>query len=130
MAGSIGRRQIEFRQFIQKKTNTNPRRGPFHRKSPSMMMWRAVRGMLPHKMPRGAAALARLQLFEGCPTPYDKMKRMVVPAAIKSLHLRAERKSTILGELAARVGWNRLEIVKKLEAKRIARAQAWYDEKH
>jgi len=55
---------VEFRQFIQKKTNTNPRRGPFHHKSPSMMMWRTVRGMLPHKMPRGAAALARLKVWD------------------------------------------------------------------
>lgn len=39
--------------------------------------------MIPHKTKRGAAALARLKVFEGIPPPYDKIKRMVVPDALK-----------------------------------------------
>jgi ribosomal protein L13 len=39
--------------------------GPFHLRSPSKMFWRAVRGMLPHKTPRGMHALRRLKVFEG-----------------------------------------------------------------
>jgi hypothetical protein len=39
--------------------------------------------MIPHKTKRGANALARLKVFEGVPTPYDKIKRMVVPDALK-----------------------------------------------
>jgi len=27
--------------------------------------------MLPHKTPRGAAALGKLKVFEGVPAPYD-----------------------------------------------------------
>ena len=39
--------------------------------------------MIPHKTKRGAAALERLKAFEGVPPPYDKMKRMVIPDALK-----------------------------------------------
>ena len=39
--------------------------------------------MIPHKTKRGAAALARLKAYEGIPPPYDKMKRMVIPDALK-----------------------------------------------
>ncbi len=39
--------------------------------------------MIPHKTKRGAAALERLKAFEGIPAPYDKMKRMVIPDALK-----------------------------------------------
>lgn len=39
--------------------------------------------MIPHKTKRGAAALAGLKVFEGIPPPYDKVKRMVIPDALK-----------------------------------------------
>ena len=39
--------------------------------------------MIPHKTKRGAAALARLKVFEGVPSPYDKIKKMVIPDALK-----------------------------------------------
>jgi hypothetical protein len=48
--------------------------------------------MVPHKTPRGAAALERLKLFEGVPPPYDKKKRMVVPDALRVLRLKPGRK--------------------------------------
>merc|ERR1712146_775291 len=55
----------------------------FHFRAPSRIFWRVVRGMVPHKTPRGAEALKRLKVFEGVPSPYDKIKKMVVPEALK-----------------------------------------------
>ena len=43
--------------------------------------------MIPHKTKRGAAALARFKAYEGIPPPYDKIKRMVIPDALKSVSL-------------------------------------------
>lgn len=43
--------------------------------------------MIPHKSKRGAAALARLKVYEGIPPPYDKIKRMVIPDALKWVFL-------------------------------------------
>jgi len=48
--------------------------------------------MVPHKTERGKEALKRLHAFEGMPSPYDKKKRMVVPAALKVLRLKPGRK--------------------------------------
>ena len=39
--------------------------------------------MIPHKTKHGAAALARLKAYEGVPPPYDKIKRMVIPDALR-----------------------------------------------
>ena len=41
--------------------------------------------MVPHKTPRGAAALAKFKVFDGIPAPYDTKKRQVVPKAMKVL---------------------------------------------
>jgi len=71
--------------------NTNPRRGPFHFKAPSRIFWRVIRGMIPHKTPKGAAALGKLKVFDGIPFPYDQKRRMVVPDALKVLRLKSHR---------------------------------------
>ena len=49
-------------------------------------------GMLPHKQHRGKAALDRMKSFEGMPAPYDKKKRMVIPAALKVLRMKPRRR--------------------------------------
>ncbi len=75
------------------------------------MFWRVVRGMLPHKTPRGAVALARLKVFDGVPHPYDKMKKVVVPHALRIVRLRPGRRYTVLHKLASELGWNKMSIV-------------------
>lgn len=85
--------------------------------------------MLPHKTARGQVALGRLAVFEGIPEPYDKKKRVVVPAALKVLRLRADRNYTVLGELSKQVGWGYTDLVNRLEAQRKIREQAYYAEK-
>ncbi|CAG8438001.1 7521_t:CDS:2 [Diversispora eburnea] len=107
----------------------NPARGPFHFRAPSKIFYKAVRGMIPHKTSRGAAALGRLKIFEGIPPPYDKKKRMVVPDALRVLKLKPGRKYTTLTRLSTEVGWKYEEVVKKLEEKRKVRSQEYYDRK-
>jgi len=91
------------------------------------MVWRTIRGMLPHKTARGAAALSRLSTFEGTPHPYDKMKRQVIPAALRILRLKPGRNYCIIGDLAHSVGWRHKELLEKLEDKRKLRSQAFYE---
>merc|ERR1712167_309816 len=64
--------KVKFWAFLRKRTNTNPKKGPIHFRAPSKILWRIVRGMIPHKKARGAAAMARLKVFDGMPAPYDK----------------------------------------------------------
>ncbi|CAG8508279.1 4345_t:CDS:1 [Acaulospora colombiana] len=85
--------------------------------------------MVPHKTPRGAAALGRLKIFEGIPPPYDKKKRMVVPNALRVLRLKPGRKYTTISRLSREVGWKYEEVVKRLEEKRKAKSQAFYERK-
>ena len=129
ISGSITRNKVRYAQFVQKRTNTNPRRGPFHFRSPARIFWRTLRGMLPHKTVRGQLALGRLATYEGIPEPYDKQKRLVVPDALKVLRMRADRNFCLLGELSKEVGWGYTDLVAKLEATRKAKEQAYYQEK-
>jgi len=129
ITGPLSGNKARFQWFVNKKVNTNPRRGPFHYKSPAKMFWRVVRGMLPHKTPRGAAALKRLKVYNGVPHPYDVKKRVVIPVALRALHLAPDRKYTVLGDLAAECGWTRRTILQKLEAKRKLRAAVAYNNK-
>lgn len=48
--------------------------------------------MVPHKTERGKQALRRLKTYEGCPPPYDRRKRMVVPGAMRVMCLKPGRK--------------------------------------
>lgn len=75
------------------------------------MFWRTVRGMIPHKTARGAAALERLKVFEGIPSPYDRKKRMVVPQALRVLRLQPGRKFCTVGRLGHEFGWKYQDVV-------------------
>ena len=75
------------------------------------MFWRTVRGMIPHKTARGAAAMERLKTFEGIPPPYDLKKRMVVPQALRVLRLKPGRKYCTVGRLGHEFGWKYQDVV-------------------
>ena len=63
------------------------------------------------------------------PPPYDKVKRMVVPDALKVLRLAHGHKCCKLGELSSAVGWKHADAVAGLEAARKERSAAFYAEK-
>merc|ERR1711981_406238 len=105
---------------------SNPKQGPLHYRAPAKILWRTIRGMVPHKTSRGAAALDRLKTFEGIPHPYDRKKKMVIPSCLKVLRLRPERKFCKLGDLSNDNGWRHQGLIERLEAKRKLRNQAWH----
>lgn len=126
---SLSRLAVKFEYFLNKKHTTNPVRGPYHARAPSMMITRVIRGMIPHKTPRGAAALDRLKVFEGCPNPYDRLKKVVMPEAIRNLRLKPGRKYCRLGDLSHSVGWSHNALIKKLEDKRRVKGAAYHNTK-
>eukprot|EP00584_Thalassiosira_punctigera_P027759 CAMPEP_0172577658 /NCGR_PEP_ID=MMETSP1067-20121228/138335_1 /TAXON_ID=265564 ORGANISM="Thalassiosira punctigera, Strain Tpunct2005C2" /NCGR_SAMPLE_ID=MMETSP1067 /ASSEMBLY_ACC=CAM_ASM_000444 /LENGTH=201 /DNA_ID=CAMNT_0013370347 /DNA_START=638 /DNA_END=1243 /DNA_ORIENTATION=- len=129
ISGSLVRNQTKYAQFRNKRMNTNPRRGPFHFKSPARIVWRTIRGMVHQKTARGQAAIGRLSTFEGIPHPYDKMKRKVIPAALRVVRLKPGRKYTKMGDLANNVGWKHKELVDRLEDKRRAKSEVYFQKK-
>lgn len=120
---------VRLSHDLGKRMLSNPKKGPLHYRSPARMVWRVIRGMMPHKTKKGALALERLTVFEGIPHPFDKMKRSVMPLALKNLKVRPVRKSCRLGDLAKSIGWHHNELVDRLETKRKTKAAAWYTSK-
>uniref|UniRef100_A0A0D3FP88 Ribosomal protein L13a n=2 Tax=Oryza barthii TaxID=65489 RepID=A0A0D3FP88_9ORYZ len=92
--------------------NTKPSHGPIHFRSPAKILWRTVRGMIPHKTKRGEAALARLKAYEVVTPPYDRTKRIVIPDALKVLRLQPGHKYCLLGQLSKEVGWNYYDTIR------------------
>lgn len=81
----------------------NPTLSVFRLLIGELIIFRCVRGMVPHKTTRGKISMKRLQTFEGVPPPYDKKKRMVIPSALKVLRLKHGRKFCSLGRLGHEV---------------------------
>lgn len=129
ISGGMVRARTKYDYFKRLRMNTKPSHGPFHYAAPARMLWRTVRGMIPHKTKRGAAAFERFKAYEGIPPPYDKVKRAVVPEALKVLRLGAGHKYLVLGDLSHQVGWKHQATVKLLEEKRQAAASEYWAKK-
>lgn len=89
ISGGMVRARTKYDFFKRLRMSTKPSHGPFHYASPSRMLWRTVRGMIPHKTKRGAASFERFKAYEGIPPPYDKVKRAVVPEVRGAVYKRA-----------------------------------------
>lgn len=129
LSGGLVRQKMKYLRFLRKRMNTKPSKGPIHYRAPSRILWRTIRGMVPHKTKRGAAALERLRAFEGVPAPYDKVKRVVIPDALKVLRLQPGHKFCLLGRLSSEVGWHHEETIKELETARKEKSALFYKEK-
>eukprot|EP00126_Sphaerothecum_destruens_P000626 Sdes_comp10790_c0_seq2m2455 len=129
VSGSFIRNKLKYQMYLTKRCLVRPSHGPFHFRAPSRMLYRVVRGMIPHKMARGAAALDRLKVFDGIPAPYDKMKRVVIPSALRALRLAPKRKYCDLGRLAHEVGWKYQDVLATLEESRKAKSKVFYERK-
>ena len=129
ISGSFYRNKLKFLDKLRKCTNTNPTHGPFHFRSPSKIFFRVIRGMVPHKTHRGKCAMERLKCFEGVPAPYDKMKRMVVPDAFRVTRLKVGRRYCVLGRISHECGWNKKDVLERVEAKRKAEGAIYYETK-
>ena len=129
MSGSHYRNKLKYMDFLRKRMSTNPKKGPIHYRAPSRIVWRVVRGMLPHKTPKGAAALGRLKCFDGVPLSYNTKKKMVVPDALKIVRLKPRARFCCIGEVARECGWTKGELIDSLEQKRMTRNHKWFTEK-
>ncbi|PGH20414.1 60S ribosomal protein L16 [Polytolypa hystricis UAMH7299] len=130
ISGEFFRSKLKYHAYLRKISRYNPTQGgPFHFRAPSRIFYKAVRGMVPHKTPRGAAAMERLKVFEGVPPPYDKKKRVVVPQALRILRLKPGRKYCTVGRLSHEVGWKYQDVVARLEERRKVKSSAYYERK-
>merc|ERR1712070_197603 len=126
ISGSFIRNKLKLLMKRVKRMNTNPKKGPFHHRSPADMFMRVMRGMLPHKQYRGSAAFQRIKCVEGIPEPFNSVKRVVVPDALRIQRLRPGRKFSCLGKLASGLGWGYSDVVANYETKRKEKNAEWY----
>ncbi|GMK54149.1 hypothetical protein CspeluHIS016_0107350 [Cutaneotrichosporon spelunceum] len=130
VSGSFFRNKLKYHAYLNKRHIVNPKKsGPFHFRAPSRILFKAVRGMIPHKTARGAAAIRRISLYEGVPPAQDKVKKMVVPSALRVLRLKPGRKYATLKRVSHEVGWGYKDVVDRLEEKRKVKGQAYFERK-
>uniref|UniRef100_A0A0A0LXN4 60S ribosomal protein L13a n=1 Tax=Cucumis sativus TaxID=3659 RepID=A0A0A0LXN4_CUCSA len=125
ISGGLVRQKMKYMRFLRKRMNTKPSHGPIHFRAPAKILWRTIRGMIPHKTKRGAAALARLKAYEGL-CIYELV---MLVWKFRVLRLQAGHKYCLLGRLSSEVGWNHYDTIKELERKRKERSQAAYERK-
>ena len=91
---------LRYLQRVHKKTNTNPRAGPFLPRQPEDIVRRAVRGMIKFQTPSGRAAYRRLHVVTGVPKPEYANQ------AIRFNHITADKllcKRITVGDLGKRL---------------------------
>ena len=98
---------------------------PLHRPCTHIVPYRALRPPVHPSAPIHSPT----QVFEGIPAPYDKMKRMVVPLALRVTRLKPGRPFAVLGRLCHEVGWKHLGLIKRLEDARKTASLAAYKKK-
>merc|ERR1712126_760204 len=129
ISGNFYRNKLKVLEYLRKRMNTKPSKGPYHFRAPSKCLFKVVRGMIPHKTKRGMEALNRLKVFDGIPNPYDRQKRMVVPSALRVLKLEPGRKYCQIGRLSHETGWKYKPVIEALEEKRKAKDRVYYQSK-
>jgi large subunit ribosomal protein L13Ae len=129
MSGSHFRSKLKYMDFLRKRMSTNPKKGPIHQKAPSRIVWRVIRGMIPHKTPKGAAAMGRLKCFDGVPLSFNSKKKMCIPDALKMVRLKPRARYSCVGDVARECGWTKGELIDSLEQKRITKNHKWFTDR-
>jgi len=76
-----GRRLSRVREAKAFLEVGHPGKGPFHPRRPDQIVRRTVRGMLPHRLPKGQAAFKRLRVFLGVPLEFKDVTFETIPEA-------------------------------------------------
>lgn len=65
-----GRKRMVIEQWKRKSEMGVPKKGPFIHRTPDRLVRRIIRGMLPHRQPRGRAAFERILCYIGTPAEF------------------------------------------------------------
>jgi large subunit ribosomal protein L13Ae len=126
ISGGHYRNKLKYMEFLRKRTSTNPNKGPIHQRAPSRIVWRVIRGMLPHMTPKGAAAVGRLKCFDGVPLSLNAKKKMVIPDALKVVRLRPRSRFCNIGDISKECGWTKGGLIEQLETQRVSKNREWH----
>lgn len=77
----LGRKQFLVKRYKDKIANKVILQGPYYSRSPSDLVKRAFRNMLPYKSSRGAEAFKRLKCYNSTPSILASVEKEVVENA-------------------------------------------------
>ena len=75
-----GEKQRVLADWREKYARGVPSKGPFIHRHPDRLVRRVIRGMLPYKNPRGAAAYKRVRCYSGVPEAYADKEAVKIGA--------------------------------------------------
>ena len=107
--------------------NTKPSHGPFHYAAPARMLWRTVRGMVPHKTKAAPPPSRGSRRTRASPLRQGEARCRARGA--QGARLGAGHKYCVLGDLSHQVGWKHKATVEGLEEKRQAAASEYWAKK-
>jgi large subunit ribosomal protein L13 len=76
-----GDKKMVIEKYANWRRRGAPLIGPYFPRRPDMVVRRIIRGMLPHKQPKGKVAFQRIQCHIGVPDMYKDKKHDTVEAA-------------------------------------------------
>lgn len=80
----------------------HPKHGPFHQRTPSGILTRMVRGMIPRRKSSGEAALRRLRVYGEIP---QKLSKASFTTFDDTKATKPLAYYVALGDIASRIGW-------------------------
>jgi large subunit ribosomal protein L13 len=97
-----GEKQTVFARYKQRYARGTPSTGPFILRMPDRLVRRTVRGMLPYKIPRGAAAYKKVMCYVGVPAEFEDKETITIDAASKNK--LPNTKYVTVGQIATNLG--------------------------
>ena len=76
-----GDKEKILEKYLHRMHRGQPRTGPFFYKQEDRFVKRTIRGMLPHKQPRGRDAFKRIRCYIGLPEELKNQKIITLPEA-------------------------------------------------
>ena len=93
--------QMVTQRYLARRQRGSPHHGPFFPKRPDLIVYRAIRGMVPRKKAKGREALRRIKIYLGVP---DELKDKEI-TRFAEMQKPIECKYITIYELSRRLGW-------------------------
>jgi large subunit ribosomal protein L13 len=74
-----GKKETIYKKYFDRRARGQPLHGPFIPRMPDRFLRRAIRGMLPYKMPRGKEAFQRVMCYIGVPEKFKDVQLTKLP---------------------------------------------------
>jgi len=97
-----GEKQEVFARYRQRYARGTPSTGPFILRMPDRLVRRTIRGMLPYKTSRGAAAFKKVMCYVGVPAEFEGKETVTVSGAEKTK--LPNTKYVTVGQIATNLG--------------------------